>query len=89
MSDSITSVENPNVKRCGGITRLESSKDEFNIKANNIKRNLILKIENLKDEITRIRKDIEPTLDQTLVETLNQHEGENEMLNDTIKLLET
>ena len=89
MSDSITSVENPNVKSCDCITRLESSKDEFNIKANNIKRNLILKIENLKDEITRIRKDIEPTLDQTLVETLNQHEGENEMLNDTIKLLET
>ena len=50
---------------------------------------MILKIENLQDEIIRIRKDMEPTLDQTLVETLNQHEGENEKLNDTIKLLET
>ena len=48
-----------------------------------------MKIENLKDEITSIRKDIEPTFDKNLIETINQHEGENEKLNDKIKLLET
>ena len=45
-------------KSCDCITRLESLKDEFNLKAINIKINLVLKIENLKDEITNIRKDI-------------------------------
>ena len=35
------------------------------------------------------RKDIEPTLDKNLTETINQHEGENEELNNSIKLLET
>ena len=44
LSDSITSFENLNVKSCDCITRLESLKDEFNIKAVNIKRNLVLKI---------------------------------------------
>ena len=89
LSDSITSVDNLNVKRCDCITRLESLKDEFNLKAINIKKNLVLKIENLKDEITRIRKDIEPTFDKNLIETINQHEAENEKLKDKVKLLET
>ena len=89
LSDSITSVENLNVKNCDYITSYESLKDEINLKAINIKRNLILKIENLKIEITIIRKDIEPTFDKNLIETINQHEGENEKLNDKIKLLET
>ena len=44
LSDSITSAENLNVKSCDCITRLESLKDEFNLKAINIKRNLVLKI---------------------------------------------
>ena len=88
-SDSITSVENLNVKSCDCITRLESLKDEFNLKAINIKRNLVLKIENLKDEITSIRNDIEPTFDKNLIEIINQHEGGNEELNNKIKLLET
>ena len=48
-----------------------------------------MKIENLKDEITRIGKDIEPTFDKNLIETINQHDAENEKLNDKIKLLET
>ena len=48
---------------------------------------MVLKIENLKDEIRSIRKDIEPTFDKNLIETINQHEGENEKLNDKIKLL--
>ena len=56
LSDSITSAENLNVKSCGCITRLESLKVEFNLKVINIKRNLVLQIENLKDEITSIRK---------------------------------
>ena len=47
LSDSITFVENLNVKRCNCITRLKSLKDEFNLKAINIKRNFVLKIENL------------------------------------------
>ena len=89
LSDSITSIENPNVKSCDCITRLESLKYKFNLKAINIKRNLVLKIENLKDEITSIRKDIEPTFDKNLIETINQHEGENEKVNNKIKLLET
>ena len=88
LSDSITSVENLNVKRCGCITRVESFKDEFNLKAINIKRNLVLTIENLKDEITNIGKDIEPTFDKNLKGTINQHEGENEKLNVKKKLLE-
>ena len=66
----------------------QSLKDEFNLKATNIKRNLVLKIENLKDEITSIRKDIEPTFDKNLIETINKHEGENEKLKDKRKLLE-
>ena len=48
-----------------------------------------MKIENLKDEIRRIRKDIEPTFDKNLIETINQHEAENEKLKDKVKLLET
>ena len=48
-----------------------------------------MKIENLKDEITSIRKVIEPTFDKNLIETINQHEEENEKLKDKIKLLET
>ena len=63
-------------------------KDEFNLKAINIKTNLVSKIENLKDEITSIRKDIEHTFDKNLIETISQHEGENEKLKDKIKLLE-
>ena len=89
LSDSITSAENLNVKSCDCITRLESLKDEFNLKAINIKRNLVLQIEHLKDETTSIRKDIEPTFDKNLIETINQHEGENGKLKDKIKLLET
>ena len=88
LSDSITSAENLNDKSCDCIARLESLKDEFNLKATNIKRNLVLKIENLKDEITSIRKDIEPTFDKNLIETINKHEGENEKLKEKIKLLE-
>ena len=88
-SDSVTSVENLNVKSCDCITKLESLKCEFNLRAINIKINLVLKIENLKDEITSIRKDIEPTFDKNLIETINEHEGENEKINDKIKLLET
>ena len=49
LSDSITFFENLNVKSCDGITRLESLKDEFSLKATiNMKRNLVLKIENLR-----------------------------------------
>ena len=48
-----------------------------------------MKIENLKDEITSIRKVIEPTFDKNLIETINQHEEESEKLKDKIKLLET
>ena len=43
-SDSITAVKSLNVKRCDCIIRLESLKDEFNLKAINLKRNLVLKI---------------------------------------------
>ena len=50
---------------------------------------MVLKIENLKDKITSIRKDIEPTINKNLVETINQHKGENEKLNGKVKLLET
>ena len=50
---------------------------------------MALKIENLKDEITGTRNDIEPTFDKSLIETINQPEGENKKLNDKIKLLET
>ena len=42
-------------------------------------------MENLKDEITSICKDIEPTFDKNLIEAINQHEGDNEKLNDNIK----
>ena len=48
-----------------------------------------MKIENLTDEITSIRKDVEPTFDKNLIEAINQHEGENEKLNDKIKVLDT
>ena len=89
MSNSITSVESLNVKSCDCIARLKSLKGEFNLKAINRKRNLVLKIENLEDEITSIRKDIEPAFDKNLIETINQHEGENKKLNDKTKLLET
>ena len=75
LSDSITSAENLNVKSCDCITRLESLKDEFNLKAINIKRNLVLETENLKGEITCIRKDIEPTFDKNLIETINQQKS--------------
>ena len=71
LSDSITSVENLKVKRCECITKLKSLKDEFNLKAINIKINLGLKIANLKDEITSIRKDIELTIDKNLIEIIN------------------
>ena len=71
LSDSITSVENLKVKRCDCITKLKSLKDEFNLKAINIKINLGLKIANLKDEITSIRKDIELTIDKNLTEIIN------------------
>ena len=53
-----------------------------------MKRNSVLKIENLKDEITSIWKDTEPTFDKNLIQTINQHEGEKEKLNYKIKLLE-
>ena len=53
-----------------------------------MKRNSVLKIENLKDQITSIWKDIEPTFDKNLIQTINQHEGEKEKLNYKIKLLE-
>ena len=82
------SDKNLNFKRYDCITRLESLKGEFNLNAINIKRNLVLKIENLMDEITSIRKDIETTLDKNLIQSINQHEGEDEKLNDKIKLLE-
>ena len=71
LSDSITSVENLKVKRCDCITKLKSLKDEFNLKAINIKINLGLKIANLKDEITSIRKDIKLTIDKNLIEIIN------------------
>ena len=82
LSDNITSVESLNDKSCDCIARLEPLKDKFNLKAINIKRNLVLKIEILKDEIRSIRKDIEPTFDKKLIETINQHAGENEKLKD-------
>ena len=50
---------------------------------------MVLQIENVKDEITSIRKDIEPTFDKNLIETINQNERENEKLKDKIQLLET
>ena len=62
------------VKSCVFITRLESFKDEFILKAIRIKRNLVLKIKNFEDEITSIRKDTEPTFDKNLIENINQHE---------------
>ena len=46
-----------------------------------------MKIEKLKDESTSIRKDIEPTFDKNLIETINQYEGENEKLYAKIKFL--
>ena len=46
LSDCIISVENLNVNTSNYITRLESLKYEFNLKAIDIKRNLALKIEN-------------------------------------------
>ena len=89
MSDSITSVGNLNVKNCDCIARYEFLKDEFNLTAVNVKGNLVLKIENLKDEITSIRKDIELTFDKILMELINQREEETENLNDRRRLFET
>ena len=40
LPESITSVENLNVKRCDCITRLESLKHEFNLKEININKKL-------------------------------------------------
>ena len=48
-----------------------------------------MKIENVQDEITSIWEDIEPTIDKHLIETIDEHKGENEKLNDKMKLLET
>ena len=78
MSDRITSFGNLNVKSWNCITTLESLKDEFNLKAFDIKRNLILRIETVKDQATSIWKNMEPTFDQNLIETVNQHDEENE-----------
>ena len=47
-----------------------------------------MKIENLKDKIKSIRENVEPIFDQNLIEIINQHEGENEKLNNKIKLYE-
>ena len=47
-----------------------------------------MKIENLKDKIKSIRENVEPIFDQNLIEIINQHEGENEKLNNIIKLYE-
>ena len=46
-------------------------------------------MENLKDKIISIQKDIEPTFNENVIKTINQHEEENEKLNNKIKLLET
>ena len=56
LSDSIPSVENLNFKRYDCITRLESLKGKFHLNAINIKRNLVLKIENLMDESQAFEK---------------------------------
>ena len=85
LSDSMTSLENLNDKSRDCKTKLDSWKGELNLKSIDIKRNMVLKIENLKDEITGIRNDIEPTLDKNLIEAINQQEGENEKLNDKTK----
>ena len=50
---------------------------------------MVSKMENLKDKIISIQKDTEPTFNENLIETVNQHEGENEKPNNKIKLLET
>ena len=42
-----------------------------------------------KDEITSVWKDIEPAFSKSLMETINQNEGENEKVNDKVNLLET
>ena len=88
LSDRITSAENLNIKSCDCIITLESLKDEFNLKAINIKRNLVLKVENLKNEIASIRKEIELAFDKNLIKTINEHGGKSENLNDKIKSLE-
>ena len=63
----------------------ESVKDEFNTKVTDIKRNLLVKIKCLRDEITSVRKDIdEATFDQNLIEIINQHQSK---LKHEIKLL--
>ena len=46
-----------------------------------------MKTENLKDEITSSWKDIEPTFDQNLRETITQQEKDNKKLNENMKLL--
>ena len=90
LPESITSVENLNVKRCDCITRLESLKHEFNLKEININKKLGFEHwKLLEDKTTCIRKDIEPKFDKNLIETISQHEGENEKLKDKTKLLET
>ena len=88
LSDSISSVENLKVKSCDCITRLESLEDEFNLKAINIKRNLVWKIENLKMKSQVFEKISNLDL-INLIETINQHEGQHEKLKDKIKLFET
>ena len=85
LSDSMTSLENLNDKSRDCKTKLDSWKGELNLKSIDIKINMVLKIGNLKDEITGIRNDIEPTLDKNLIEAINQQEGENEKLNDKTK----
>ena len=50
---------------------------------------MVSKMENLKDKIISIQKDIEPTFNENVIKTINQHEEENEKLNNKIKLLET
>ena len=53
---------------------LKRLKDEFNLKAIDKKGNLVLKFENLNDEITTIQENIESSrFDQNFVETINQH----------------
>lgn len=54
----------------------------MNLQTANKKKNLVLKIRKLKEEITKVLKDIEPTFDQNLMVTINQHKEDNEKLND-------
>ena len=54
----------------------------MNLQTANKKKNLVLKIRKLKEEITKVLKDIEHTFDQNLMVTINQHKEDNEKLND-------